>query len=338
MDVREQIQIFLRSRPDLNIDHLTAYTSLSPSTGRGFLNGTIPRCDSDRVCAEFERVLQMARCGEILAQATAGQAALAPYAVGPCDRARCATRRRNFYHTSAIRRVAEVLDYCAESASIGVITGDYGIGKTEGVKAWRAGRGRRIESIVMEFDGFTASNRVWFLDCLAGQLGVPAGSRMSAGRTFCDVCDALRNAPCLLIFDQAEMGHVRVLQLIRQIHDRTHTDGVGVVLLSAPPLLARLTASRVADLGALTSRISVWAPLTGLAKPEMAAILRQEGIEDVDEAAFDLWFRATGGSMRRLMRAIDLIQAKHAGKRVTVKTIAGVASHLWGIHLVEGAA
>jgi RPA family protein len=69
----------------------------------------------------------------------------------------------------------------------------------------------------------------------------------------------------------------------------------------------------------------------------MAAILKQEGVKEVDEEAFDLWWKATGGSMRRLMRAVDLLQAKHDGKRVTVKTIAGVAGHLWGMN-VEAAA
>jgi hypothetical protein len=42
--------------------------------------------------------------------------------------------------------------------------------------------------------------------------------------------------------------------------------------------------------------------------------------------------------MRRLMRALDLLKAKHAGKRITEKTIAGVAGHLWGMSLREGEA
>jgi hypothetical protein len=105
--------------------------------------------------------------------------------------------------------------------------------------------------------------------------------------------------------------------------------GVGVVILSAPILLARM--SGMADLGALSSRVGIWAPLPGFSKGEMAAIVKQEGITDIEEAAFDMWFKLTGGSMRRLMRAVDLLRAKHSGKRVTEKTIAGVAGHLWGV-------
>ena len=73
--------------------------------------------------------------------------------------------------------------------------------------------------------------------------------------------------------------------------------------------------------------------LSGVSKSEMAAIVKAENFTEVDESAFDLWHKATGGSMRRLMRALDLLKARHAGKRITAKTIAGVASHLWGISL-----
>jgi hypothetical protein len=113
---------------------------------------------------------------------------------------------------------------------------------------------------------------------------------------------------------------------------------VGVVLLSAPILLTRMNQSRIADLGALTSRVGIWAPLAGIQRAEMAAIVKQEGFTDIEESAFDLWWKATAGSMRRLMRALDLLKAKHAGKRITEKTIAGVAGHLWGMSLREGEA
>jgi hypothetical protein len=70
----------------------------------------------------------------------------------------------------------------------------------------------------------------------------------------------------------------------------------------------------------------------------MAAIVKQEGFTDIEESAFDLWWKSTAGSMRRLMRALDLLKAKHPGKRITATTIAGVASNLWGIALSEGVA
>ena len=125
----------------------------------------------------------------------------------------------------------------------------------------------------------------------------------------------------------------RVAQIARQIHDRTHDAGVGMVLLAAPVLMERLQASRISDLAALSSRVGMWVQLRGLSESEMAAILKAERITTVDEAAFRTWYRAVGGSMRRLMASVDLIQAKHAAKPITEKTLAGVAAYLWGLNI-----
>ena len=67
------------------------------------------------------------------------------------------------------------------------------------------------------------------------------------------MCEKLRESPALLVFDQCEVARARILQVVRQIHDRTAEAGVGVVLLAAPILLARL--SKISDYGALASRI-----------------------------------------------------------------------------------
>ncbi|HUI57717.1 MAG TPA: hypothetical protein VLY04_22220 [Bryobacteraceae bacterium] len=145
--------------------------------------------------------------------------------------------------------------------------------------------------------------------------------------------DHLNANPCLLIFDQTETLRPRVCQVIRQLWDRTHEAGVGVVMLAAPILLARLINGKMVDLGALESRVGIWAALTGITRHEMAAIVKQEGFPEVGESAFDLWYSAANGSMRRLMRILDLLKAKHSGKPISEKTIEGVAGHLWGMTL-----
>jgi DNA transposition AAA+ family ATPase len=249
-------------------------------------------------------------------------------------RVRQVARAGTFYMTQTVRKVAEVLDYCAENSAIGVITADFGVWKTEAVKAWRRKNAGKIDSAVFEFDEFSSTNKVDFVRVMARQFGITheVGSQ-NGGLVFRKVCDYLCEHPCLLIFDQCETLRPRVCQVIRQIWDRTHEDGVGVVMLAAPILLSRLMAGKVADLGALTSRVGIWAPLGGLTRGEMAAIVKGEGFDEVDEGAFDLWFKATSGSMRRLARSLDLLKAKHSGKRVTEKTVQGVAAHLWGLSI-----
>jgi DNA transposition AAA+ family ATPase len=311
---------------------LAAYTTLADHTVRSFVNGNIP--GGNEVVSELRRVLDLARAGAILQPGARNGAAVLSDATP--ERVRRVRKAENFYQTQTVRRVAEVMDFCAENCAIGVVTADFGVGKSAAVAAWRRANAGKTESLVLEFDQFSSRNIIDFICLLGAFFGVDrAGGSANGGKLFRELCERLRKSPCLLIFDQAERVSIRIFDLIRQIWDRTHDAGVGVVLLSAPILLTRMNQSRVADLGALTSRVGIWAPLAGVGRAEMAAIVKREGFTDIEESAFDLWWRATGGSMRRLMRALDLLKAKHANKRITEKTISGIACHLWGMS-IEG--
>jgi len=252
----------------------------------------------------------------------------------PSKRVRRVAKSGKFYTTQTVKRISQVLDHCAEQCAIGLITADFGVGKTEAVKAWRRETAGKVESIVFEFDEFSSTNKVDFVRVMARQFGLAheVGSQ-NGGLVFREICEYLRRNPCLLIFDQCETLRPRVCQIIRQIHDRTADAGVGVVMLGAPILLARLMAGKMVDLGALTSRISLYAALGGLTRSEMAAIVKQEGFGEVDAPAFDLWFKACAGSMRRLMRSVDLLRAAHNGKPIKEETVVGVAARLWGMSI-----
>jgi len=326
-EVHERVVRFLRSRPDVTTADLAAACTLGESTVKNYVAGRM--AETTRIREEMGRVMDLVDRGDVL-QPGGGRAVVV--AEEQFEAARRVAKRHEFYVTETVRRIAHVLEYCAEQAAIGVVTGDYGVGKTEGLNAWRRGTGRKTEAIVFEFDEFSASNKVSFIQALAELLGIDSKCGMhDATKVFRAVVAKLRETPALLIFDQVEMTRPRILQIIRQIWDRTRDQGVGVVLLAAPVLMARLKVSQMRDLGALESRIGVYANLRGLGKAEMAAIVKQEGITDIDEAAFDLFWKATGGSMRRLLAALDMIKAKHQGKRITERTIGGVAGHLWGL-------
>ena len=331
--VRQDAQRFLASRPDLGPADLSQYSSLAESTMRSFIRGGIP--GGREVLREVTQVLAQAKAGEILKPG--GRNGAVVLAEEDTKKVRRASKTTHFYQTQVVRRVAEVCDYCCEHSSIGVITGEFGCGKSESLKEWRRAHAK-VDSVVFELDEFSAHNKVDFIKTLARMIGVEvsATGTQSGGPVFRGVVDKLRESPMIMFFDQCETARPRIFQVIRQIHDRTHDAGVGVVILSAPILLSRMNNSRMADLGAISSRVSIWAPLSGFSKSEMASIIKHEGLTDIEDGAFDMWFRCTGGSMRRLMRAVDLLRAKHAGKRITEKTIAGVASHLWGMPISEG--
>ncbi len=327
---RKRLKDYLEAHAGVCLADVAAHTTLSDTAVRHFCSVQVR--GGKEIVGEINRVLDLAEAGEIL---QGGRQALT-VTEDQAARPRRVKRSQNFYTTETFRRIAMVLDYCAEHATIGVVSADYGVGKTESVRAWRKGAGKRVDCLVFEFDDFSASNKVDFVAQLALMLGIEA--RGSGPSIFRAVCAALRERPCLLIFDQCELVRVRIFQIIRQIWDRTAEAGVGVVLLAAPILVTRMQGSRMADLGALSSRVGIWAPLAGLTRGEMAAIVQKEGIKEITPDALDLWWRATGGSMRRLRRMLDLLQAKHAGKLVTERTIAEAAGHLWGMQLAAGEA
>lgn len=320
----------MKARPDVAGYQLGAHTSMSASGWRHFLDGG--KEISRAMEQEVERVLALAEAGDIFSPG-AGAVTITEQHT---ERPRRVKRSHDFYLTETVKRVGQALDYCAEHATIGVITGGYGVGKTEALKRWREVEGRGWESLVFEFDDFAARNSVDFVESLADALDVPyKRGPHNGGKTFRAVCQKLCDSPCLLVLDQCEAVTPRVFQIIRQMWDRTRHAGVGVVLLAAPVLMERMQASRIQDLGALTSRVGIWATLRGLGRAEMVAIVRQEGIsaEHISDEAFDLWWRACAGSMRRLRMSLDLVKSAHAGKRITEKTVAGVAQHLWGMSL-----
>jgi hypothetical protein len=254
--LRADLTAFLSSRTDLSGVDIAAHSTLADSTVRAFRTGHIP--GGTEVCAQLRHVLDLAQAGAILQPgARSGAAVLTDATTEPVRRMRKAPG--NFYQTQTVRRIAEVMDFCAENCAIGVISADYGCGKTEAVNAWRRTNSGKVESLLLQFDQFSARNIMDFISILGSHFGVErSGGSANGGPLFRALCDHLRKSPCLLVFDQCERVSLRILDLVRQIHDRTSDAGVGVVLLAAPILVTRLMQSRIADLGALTSRVAVW--------------------------------------------------------------------------------
>lgn len=329
--IRRRIRALLDRRPDIEIGQINAHINLGKSTCNRFLAGTD---FGDRVTNEYDRVLRRIDAGDIL------PAGREPITITEAEHqstrpVRRSTRDRDFYITETVNRTSQVLNYCADQAAIGVITGEYGIGKTEALQHWRTKDGRKTDHLIFEFDDFSARNVTDFVNCLADQLQLTHdGSTRRGGETMRSICAYLEaEGPMLLILDQCEACSNRVFQVIRQIWDRTRHAGIGVVMLASPLLIEKLQSSRMKDVGALTSRVGIWAPLRGLQQAEALNILHQEGVKLIDEDAARLLWSATAGSMRRLMAVTDLLVSKHKDKPVTENTVAGVAANLWGLNI-----
>jgi DNA transposition AAA+ family ATPase len=334
-ELRQQFWNLLDSRPDLNVARVAAYTSLSRSGAEAFLSrrpDDAERPIGDKTIDEFRKVKTLIEAGEIL-QPSAKVLALQ---TSPDDapRARNSKRRRDYYTTENSKRIAQVLDYCADQAAIGVVTADYGVGKSSAIQHWRSAKqgGLTTPNCYFEFDEFSRSSIKDFVARLAEVVG--ADTTASGSQTMRAIIRHLSLDPMLVILDQCETVTPRVLQLIRQIHDGAQHAGTGMVLFSSPLLAERLNNPRLKkEVGSLSSRVGVWVALGGAGRAEASAIIRQEGVTDIDPAAIDLLGRMTRGSMRRLMAVTDMLVSKHAGKRVTERTVEMVAENLWGMQM-----
>jgi DNA transposition AAA+ family ATPase len=324
---RDRVLALLERRPDLTPAHIvSAVPGIASATAHQYISGKLD--PTDYTDKHFERMLREIESGNILRPQDSGPVHITEQAAG----SRRVPRKRDFYVIETTRRIQQVLTYCADQSAIGICTADYGVGKTESIRHWRENDGRKTPHVLFEFDDFSGRNVHDFLAVLAERIGLTVQVNIyTAGKVMRAICAALEAQPMLLIFDQCEMVAPRILQVIRQIWDATRHDGVGVAILASPMLIDRLQKSRMRDLGALSSRVAIWAVLHGVQREEAAAILRQEGVKQIDDAAFDLLYRSAGGSMRRLMAVTDLLVTRHKDKPVTEKTIEGIAANMWGL-------
>lgn len=238
-------------------------------------------------------------------------------------------RPRQHYETVFIRQIGSLIDLARENCSIVIGLAEFGAGKTYAAQVWRS-KHRDVPSLLYEFDPWTSAYHLAFLGELAGRV-VGRSEDVTVHNSYHiwkDLITELAAHPRVLVFDQCEAVRVRLLQAIRHIWDMT---GCPIVLLAAPSLKQRLDRGRAGDLGALRSRISCWDELSGLTVEDTAAVLKREGVGDLDAETVALLHEAVGGSMRYLLEAIDLIASRHKGKKVGVKTVVSVCRRLMGI-------
>jgi len=323
--LRKRIAELLAQRLDLSLRGIAqAMANISAKTFTCWYYRT--NADTEQTLTEVERVIRCIERGELLRP---GGDALteADYAAKP-RRVRSAERGvRNYYDLATPRAIWDVLDYALEHESIGLVIANYGVGKTEAVARWMAKH--RDEAVSIEVISLMGGHRVEFLRAIAGELGLDIGGTSMA--LFRRIVAELRATPRLIILDQAESLTPRIFAVVRELWDGVRLAGANFAVLAAPDLWLRMHGSRSQQLGAIRSRTWPTAVLSGFTREEMAYVVRQEGISEVDDEAFTLWHKAVGGSMRTLLASIDLIRSKHAGRKVTEKTIAGVAGFLWGM-------
>jgi len=245
--VREDARRFLASRPDLRPADLATQTILAESTVRSFIRGDI--AGGREVIAELTRVLQQARAGDILQPGGGTDRRCLVIAEDDRHQVRRVVRRGAFYTTETVKRIAEVLDYCAEHCAIGVATCDFGCGKTEAVKAWRASH-CGVQSLVMECDEFTSHNKIDFVRVLGRMFGLESAPERPVQKLFPHPTwqvgqeihnhaqNTGRSAPC--VYGKPDRGHGQASPVVVPHWDtdmgaQKRGQQTGMVLLSSAP-------------------------------------------------------------------------------------------------------
>src|SRR5476649_2795706 len=129
---RDEVRSWMKVRPDVTAAHIAQFTTLSGATVRAWIAGSFP--GGHQVVAGILSVVRQAKAGEIL---TPGGRESVVLMVDEDQRVRKVHQAGKFYETQTATRIGEVLDYCAEHCTLGVITADFGVGKTEAIRHWQ---------------------------------------------------------------------------------------------------------------------------------------------------------------------------------------------------------
>ncbi len=166
--------------------------------------------------------------------------------------------------TKNVQRIHNLCRICHLEGEMGVITGDAGLSKTTGLKAYQ--RNNQGSVILIEvIPGTTAKNLAIQIHKECGYDGRGTQWDMSQ-----DIIEKLKNSERLIIIDEAEHLPTTALELARRIHDKTN---IGVVLAGLPKLLMNLRGLK-SDFRQLYSRIGVKAELKNLEESDVKLLVQ----------------------------------------------------------------
>jgi len=198
------------------------------------------------------------------------------------------TGDRDAIETSTYKAIHAYCTLVLQKRSMGMLTGDSGVGKTTALQAYAK---RHPAVILIEADpGYTA--RALFIDiCDAVNLD----TRGSLHDLFNRVVNKLRGSGRLVIIDEAEQLPYRALELIRRVNDKAK---VGIALCGMPRLEKNLKGDPT-HYAQLYRRLFIPRRVSGLTDTDMDALIAQDQ-PDVDKATLTALRKACGRNARVL--------------------------------------
>jgi DNA transposition AAA+ family ATPase len=224
--------------------------------------------------------------------------------------------------TTTMEQVRRAIAVAQDEASIAVIIGDAGYGKTTALRQYAK---ESFSALLVDVD--PSFSKAVLMSEIAHALGVEDKGGTTAVIT--RVIAALKDRDAVLIIDEADYLSDGSLELIRRIiNDKANT---GVVLVGLPTLEYKLRNLRN-DHEQLLSRVGVMVKLGTLKKADAEKIL--SGIwTDLPRETVDAFIKGAGGSTRTLVklmgRAHQLMELNRLD-RPDMETVANAAELLMG--------
>ena len=119
-----------------------------------------------------------------------------------------------FVETSVAARILPLLERCHRDHTMGLITGEAGLGKTRAIDYYVSTASRVVKVHALEI----ASSPLYFMRIIARALG-GMSVRGNLEETQWAVLDTLRGSDQMLIIDEAQRLSKRTLEFVRDIHD-----------------------------------------------------------------------------------------------------------------------
>lgn len=206
------------------------------------------------------------------------------------------------------RKMYSVLAFAQMAATIGVIYGGAGLGKSSTTRAYAA-QTPNVWRVEMSKAACAMGSA---LDEIAHVLGVKTVSGRP-GLVHRALVDRLRGTGGLLIIDEAQHLRTEALEAIRGLHDLA---GVGLVLSGNETVYARMTGggTREASFAQLFSRIGKRLRLTRPEAADIQALVEHYGVTDPEAVAVLKEIAAKPGALRGMVLTIRLAAMLAAGE------------------------
>lgn len=215
-----------------------------------------------------------------------------------------------FKYTKAAQMMLDSLNYAQVMNEFCVVISRAGYGKTETIREWK-----RLHPECLIIEGRATQQQHTLVYEIAEKLGVSV--RNASDFIFKRIVDALKAAPRLLIFDEAQFYKYNTLETIRRIHDQS---GCGIVLVGSYVLYDQMTGRKVKDYDQMLSRV-IKRELPALDEDDVKLLIEEQYDGDLTGEMIRKMIDECNGSARLLVKNFKLARSMSGKKKVGLSEI-----------------